>query len=291
MEENTKSKSRPRDYYYYPAPDRKIEVKYVEEDGLLKKVTREYLIQKYPAETARRIKERQKWGKFGQAVRTDNCTSTGEDIQFEFNPLLTGVSFNTKKPEIKKHQIFYYDEEENQTEVTITELEVPDTIIEDTKKESSKKKIKKITCRHCGGPHWSAKCKEKNQGNNQNQRRNDNQRENRNQRGYDNQRRNDNQRENENYRPRYQPREPPAKVIKVDDLDTSISEREIRYYLEEYGHIKHLHVVKNRQTGQSAGYCFVTYSNQSDADYAHEKIPKKAIGYTYPSTEWAKPRY
>ena len=74
-------------------------------------------------------------------------------------------------------------------------------------------------------------------------------------------------------------------------MDQSISGGDVRYYLEEYGNIKHFHLVKDKHTGESAGYCFITYYNQEDAEYAFKNISKKAIGYSYPSCEWSNSKF
>uniref|UniRef100_A0A6C0E8X8 RRM domain-containing protein n=1 Tax=viral metagenome TaxID=1070528 RepID=A0A6C0E8X8_9ZZZZ len=250
--------TKPRDYYYYPHDGIKIEVHHVNIDGVFYKVTREYIVQKYSKSIADKIRERQKWKKFGDD--DDHHATIGDEVFFEFNPNLMKVHF--KDP--KEYEYYYFDEmplkNNNIEEEILIEKEKTKDMFGSSKKSTLK-------CRLCGGPHWSIKC-------NQNKK---------------NTSRNDVDIKSDYKKTEFKPKRE-VSPIKVDDLDKTVSGDDVRYYLEEYGAIKNFHLVKDKRTGESAGYCFVTYYNQEDAEYALKNISKKPIGYAYPSCEWSSPR-
>lgn len=252
---------KPRDYYYYPIDGIKIEVRFVDIEGVYYKITQEYMVQKYSNATIKKIKERQKWKKFGDTEGSP--TSIGDEVFLEFNPNLTGVYF--KEPQ--EYEIYYFDEQKSNRNEILIEVEKNQEKPENTSKKTT------IKCRLCGGSHWSVKCSKNNKVSSeptQNKFKNN---------------------FNNDFRKKNNIDKKEIRAIKIDNLDQTVSFSDLKYILEGYGDIKHFHLVKDKHTGESAGYGFITYYNQEDAEYAFENISKKAIGYSYPSCEWSSNKY
>jgi len=54
----------------------------------------------------------------------------------------------------------------------------------------------------------------------------------------------------------------------VGNLSFNTGEDEVRSRFEEYGQVTDVHLVKDRETGQSRGFAFVTMGTQQEADKA-----------------------
>jgi len=53
--------------------------------------------------------------------------------------------------------------------------------------------------------------------------------------------------------------------VYIGNLPYRVSERDLKEYFSDYGRIVDLRVVKDRKTGRSKGYAFITYSNVREA--------------------------
>lgn len=56
--------------------------------------------------------------------------------------------------------------------------------------------------------------------------------------------------------------------IYVGNLSYSVNEEELSDYFQQYGAIKELTLIKDRETGRSKGFAFVEYESQAEAQKA-----------------------
>ncbi len=321
-----------KDYYYYPSNETKIEVRYRKTERGLEKIRKVFKLEYYQSSIARKIKERQKWEKFGLAKdSTELVTSKGDDVEFELNPNLKFVkkppTYYFDQPKIIPKNDFllnkkYYIEtsENNINSEIISEIsknytntnyiktensntDYVKTDYEDNKNNSipndkqselqdirqldithsdikSDKDTKKsiVNCRHCNSSdHWSIKCPML-----EYQRRQKEEAE-------EQQKKQEEQKKQEDYIKARQEKDSLI-GIKVSDFDTDISEQQLKDHFKQFGNIHHFYNVKNKKTGKPSGTIYITYSTQEDNDRALIEIPRKNIGYVYPSVEIAKPR-
>ncbi|MGH1342681.1 MAG: RNA recognition motif domain-containing protein [Nannocystales bacterium] len=58
----------------------------------------------------------------------------------------------------------------------------------------------------------------------------------------------------------------------IGGLDWRVNDAELQKKLEEYGPVTDVHIVKDRDTGDSRGFGFVTMANRKDADQAIKQL-------------------
>lgn len=58
----------------------------------------------------------------------------------------------------------------------------------------------------------------------------------------------------------------------IGGLDWRVNDAELQKKLEEYGPVTDVHIVKDRDTGDSRGFGFVTMANRKDADRAIKQL-------------------
>jgi len=61
----------------------------------------------------------------------------------------------------------------------------------------------------------------------------------------------------------------------IGGLDWRVTDVELQKKLEEYGPVTDVHIVKDRDTGDSRGFGFVTMANRKDADRAIKTLDGK----------------
>ena len=59
-----------------------------------------------------------------------------------------------------------------------------------------------------------------------------------------------------------------SEQIYIGNLPYRVNERDLREYFAGYGRIKSIRVVKDRNTGRSKGYGFITYASANEAKKA-----------------------
>ncbi len=329
-----------KDYYYYPSNQTKIEVRYRKTERGIEKIRKVFRLEYYPASIARKIKERQKWAKFGAAKdQTESVTSIGDDVEIELTPGLKFIKQNPNynfnpgvnqihpKIDFLLNTKYYLDNSENNinsetiaeisknyknqnfqdtqntqepsdtqeasdtqdtsdsltqiefkqpqiNQIDLKQLEVKQ--IDFNQDKDNKKSI--VNCRNCGSSeHWSIKCPM-----------------------LEYQRKQKEELEELHKRQEEQHKQEAiikAKKekdnligIKVSDFDTDISEQQLRDHFKQFGNIHHFYNVKNKKNGKPMGTIYITYATQEENDRALIEIPRKNIGYIYPSVEIAKPK-
>ncbi len=265
-----------KNYYYYASDNIKVDVKFEKEEEVIKKIESTYEIKTYPYDVASKIKERMTWKKFGMAVndKKNEHNIIADDVSFDISPDLKFYHFkNAEKPKQELNQKIYYDSSSLPSSKPLSLFDT-NTLMTN---EGDKKYI--VSCRYCGsGEHWSIKCPQKNL------RQNDNDNSNKEKIGE--------QDRKEKYKPRETREDNGPKIIglKLTDLDPSLTDGEIKYYLSQFGSIIHYYNVKGKKHTSPNEIVYVTFSSKEENDNAYENIPRKNLGYTMPSVEYAKPR-
>lgn len=274
-----------KNYYYYESDNIKIDVKFEKEDESIKKTHSTYEIKSYPSDVASKIKERMAWKKFGMAVndKKNEHNNTADDVSFEISPDLKYYYCKTSdQPTKELNKKIYYDSVISPISSTSKPLSLFDT---NTSENNVEKKYI-VSCRYCGsGEHWSIKCHQKHlrQSDNDNHNHNNN---------IDNS--NDNNNRDRDRKDRYKTKDDINSIkivgLKLTDIDPSLSDGDIKYYLSQFGSIIHYYNVKGKKQTSLNELVYVTFSTKEENDNAYQKIPRKNLGYTMPSVEYAKPR-
>ena len=283
-----------RDYYYYYDDNTKIDVKFYDNgDDKIKKVETTYIIKEYPESIAGKIKERMKWEKFGDAANSnlqEGITKSGDEIFIDFNPDLKRTFFHKSSPRITSNEKVYYDDI---TTAFCNPNVQPNEILKlynqyfkndnktKTKTENKtenktefKLEVKKsiIQCRHCSSyEHWSVGCP----------------------RQIEKQKEIDEKREEEKQKEYELQKELDLKKraelcgLKIVELPTDLLDYEIRDHLSKFGLITYFFYVKHKKSKKFTGNVYVTYSTQKENDDALENIPKKPLGYVFPTVEYS----
>lgn len=62
------------------------------------------------------------------------------------------------------------------------------------------------------------------------------------------------------------------KRLYVGNLDSNVSEEDIREKFEEYGEVSDINLIIDRETGRSKGFGFIDMEDDNDADMAIEDL-------------------
>ena len=277
-----------RDYYYYSDVNTKIEVRYKKnENGNDEKITKTYLIEHYSKDVCNKIKERQKWSKFGQAVNENNKSLSNftDSVDFDINPTLT--HFYYKKNEKNENEnIFnkkiYIDKDNNDINNESNQLKSSFSLDLDSMKSinifENPNKKSLVNCRYCGeNTHWSVQCPLKKEEKLMKEKKEKEEKE---------------ALEKQKYLEREKEKNEKRKSnigLKVSDLDESLNESEIRYHFEQFGTINNLFMVRNKNR-KFGGTIYITYATPEENNNALINIRKKPLNYLIPTVELAKPK-
>jgi len=269
-----------RDYYYYSDTNTKIEVRYKKnENGNEEKITKTYLIENYPSNICNKIKERQKWAKFGQAVNENNKSLSNytDNVEFDINPSLTHFYYNNENSNNENSNInkrFYLDNESNQSNQLKSSLNLDLDSIKSVNMFENPNKKSLVNCRYCGqNTHWSVQCPLKKEEKELNEKKEKEEKE---------------LIEKQKYKEINEKRK--ANIgLKVSDLDESLNESEIRYHFEQFGTINNLFMVRNKNR-KFGGTIYITYLTPEENNNALINIRKKHLNYLIPTVELAKPK-
>ncbi|MGB1243062.1 MAG: RNA recognition motif domain-containing protein [Chitinophagales bacterium] len=62
------------------------------------------------------------------------------------------------------------------------------------------------------------------------------------------------------------------KRLYIGNLDSNVSEEDIREKFEEYGEVSDINLIIDRETGRSKGFGFIDMEDDNDADMAIEDL-------------------
>lgn len=63
-----------------------------------------------------------------------------------------------------------------------------------------------------------------------------------------------------------------AKKLFVGNIDWGATEEDLNNLFSQYGEVEDCVIIKNRDTGRSKGFGFITYAQDADADAAMEAL-------------------
>jgi hypothetical protein len=287
-----------RDYYYYPDNKTKIEVTYFETDGELQKKTKTYYLQSYASNIADKIRERQKWNKFGEAINqnqqqqqiTTICDEVFLEITAKYVYYKKPENKNNLSPDIVLNKIYYCDEQTNQKETEIqSESENQSKNQKDIQQKydsdciyitpiENETKKSLVNCRYCNkNTHWSIQCpiliQKKKEDELQKEK----------------EEKEEKEEKDKEYREKRR-NEQSIIGIKVSELDESLTEQEIRNHFSQFGKISNMFLIRSKKTNKFIGSVYITYSTQEENDNALEIIKTKPLNYIIPFVEKALPK-
>jgi len=235
-------------------------ISYEERDEAMVKVTRYYKLTKVKVPKA--IAERKKWTKFG------NCFNDASGIN-PANSMVGDAVFLTLAT--KK------DQQEKKEEDVAEKM---------AKLKSSGQGM--VVCRICKGPHWTKQCPYKDTLG----------------AAFDVQ-----QEEQPTAKP--PPRAPGAYMppsirrgetndvqtrqrdenptIRVSNLAEETSEPDLQDLFKPFGTVSRIYLAKDKNTGISKGFAYVTYNRRESADQALQTLHRYRYGHLILQVEWAKP--
>lgn len=217
--------------------DKKYVIFYKKDEvGIIYKHTKVYKLEKQEITIPKKVAERRKWAKFGVSKGlppghdTASTNRVYDEVFFEFT--------NNNK---------IVDDTEN------TEL----GILGNTNKNV-------VTCKHCGGNHWSIKCKNK----------------------HDKLKTDNKDTPNNKYVPKFKrdgekPRNKNRNTIRISNISDNADEQDIRDLFYNYGRITKLYYNKT-------GFAFLTYSELNSCEKAIEAVNGYPYDYLILSVEMAE---
>lgn len=208
-----------------------------DEDGIIYKHTKIYRLEKHEIKIPKKVAERRKWTKFGVSKGlppgpdTASTNRVCDEVFFEFT--------NNNK---------IVDDTED------TELGILG---------NNNKNV--VTCKYCGGNHWSIKCKNKPDKLNTDNKDTPN---------------------NNKYVPKFKrdgekPRNKNRNTIRISNISDNADEQDIRDLFYSYGRITKLYYSKK-------GFAFLTYSESNSCEKAIEAVNGHPYDYLILSVEMAE---
>ena len=142
---------------------------------------------------------------------------------------------------------------------------------QEDEKVEDKPEIAAITCRHCGGPHWSHKCVRKV----------------------------DDTPEERPVRPggyvaphrrgnRTHDPEKEITTLRVSNLSEDCTDDDLRNVFSRFGYISRIYLARDRETGVAKGFAYVTFDMRADAEKAKENTAGVGLDHLIWSIDWAR---
>merc|ERR1711971_563281 len=200
-----------------------VSYRYDEEEGVTYKITKKVKVTNQEVRIPKAVLERKRnWKKFGGPAKTP------------LGSLETGVT--------------YFGEECSF-----------EAVKDSQQKEEKKDKVElaTITCRHCGGAHWSHKCTRAPV--------------------------EEAKPEHTSLRPgsyvppnkrggaRYEDPEKQVTTLRVSNMSENITEDDLRSTFSPFGYITRIHLARDRQTNVPRGFAYVTFEDRETAERAKSK--------------------
>jgi translation initiation factor 3 subunit G len=79
-------------------------------------------------------------------------------------------------------------------------------------------------------------------------------------------------------------------TLRITSLSTDADENDLRSLFERFGRVARANVVKDRETGESKGFGFVSFESRKDAEKALEKMNGRGYDNLILSVSWSQPR-
>eukprot|EP00339_Tiarina_fusa_P011124 CAMPEP_0117069262 /NCGR_PEP_ID=MMETSP0472-20121206/48571_1 /TAXON_ID=693140 ORGANISM="Tiarina fusus, Strain LIS" /NCGR_SAMPLE_ID=MMETSP0472 /ASSEMBLY_ACC=CAM_ASM_000603 /LENGTH=240 /DNA_ID=CAMNT_0004791713 /DNA_START=60 /DNA_END=782 /DNA_ORIENTATION=+ len=228
---------------YETEPDSKgikLVVSYrTDDDGVKYKVTKKVLVTKKITRVPKGVADRQNnWVKFGEVAKIPNGV------------VEPGVTYEGDD--------VYFE---------------PTEVKEEDEKVEEKTEIAAISCRHCGGPHWSHRCV----------------------------RHVADTPAEPAARPGRGAYEPPNRrgnrtndpekaitTLRISNLSEDCTDDDLRNTFSRFGYITRIYLARDRQTNIPKGFAYVTFELRSDAEKAKENTVGVGLDHLIWSIEWAR---
>lgn len=78
-------------------------------------------------------------------------------------------------------------------------------------------------------------------------------------------------------------------TVRVTNLPEEIQDSDIRELFKAFGHINRIYLAKDKYTGQSKGFAFVSFERRQDAESAVATLNGFGYANLILNVEWAKP--
>lgn len=79
-------------------------------------------------------------------------------------------------------------------------------------------------------------------------------------------------------------------TVRVSNIFEEATDYDIRPMFSNIGNVKNVHLARDRETGESKGYAYVSFYDKKDAETAIAKLNGYKLEYLLLSVEWAKPQ-
>lgn len=79
-------------------------------------------------------------------------------------------------------------------------------------------------------------------------------------------------------------------TLKVTNLSEDSTEQDLAELFRPFGHTTRIYLAKDKRTGQSRGFAFVSYARKDDAERAISQLNGHGYGHLILRVEWAIPR-
>eukprot|EP00998_Keelungia_sp_KM082_P006703 NODE_2942_length_966_cov_31.139452_g2922_i0.p1 GENE.NODE_2942_length_966_cov_31.139452_g2922_i0~~NODE_2942_length_966_cov_31.139452_g2922_i0.p1 ORF type:complete len:228 (-),score=53.52 NODE_2942_length_966_cov_31.139452_g2922_i0:282-899(-) len=79
-------------------------------------------------------------------------------------------------------------------------------------------------------------------------------------------------------------------TVRVTNLSENIAEQDLRDLFSRYGALQRVYLVKDKETGRSKGFAFVTFHRREDGEKAIQKVTGFGYDHLILQVDWARPR-
>lgn len=273
------------------------------------------IVEAYSPQTARAIRKRLEWNKFGLGL-DGSCAIEGDDVWMEFNPEVLKSS-NTKKSILSRMNNFESTEKlklfNDQDKLIETYNELREIVKRDNKEQKlvekldcldiQKDKIKLMTwvCSVCKGSHMTKDCTRKEYYENRNSFSNQNKFSStskdtsnvskpssyipphlRNKKSSNDNGQNDNDKKKE------LPFEE-KKSIRISNIPNGINDDDLKKWLHKFNLPRYkLYMPKDKKTNKFKDFAFLSFSHHNIASRALEKLQNQRIEYNVLLIEWSR---
>jgi len=81
-----------------------------------------------------------------------------------------------------------------------------------------------------------------------------------------------------------------VKNLFVGNLDSEVTQEELRRLFEAYGQVMQVHIIRDRDTGLPPGFAFVEMKNEADAEKAIKALNCSILRDRALNVSYAQPR-
>ena len=78
-------------------------------------------------------------------------------------------------------------------------------------------------------------------------------------------------------------------TLRVSNLSEDATEDDLRDLFSRFGHLQRVYLARNRNTKESRGFAFISFSSRRDAEAAKERVDGLPYGYLILAVDWARP--